>query len=208
MRILIADDHPIVREGLRQILKEGFDDIQIGEAADVWEVRQQVASKSWDLILMDLAMPGPSSFELLKWLKKECRLQVLVLSIHPEEQYAVRVLKAGGDGYLSKETAPDQLIEAIRQILSGKRYVRPQFAAELVDLLTSAHADKPHRKLTDREFEVLCRLGSGQSPTQIAQDLCLSIKTVSTHRANILKKMRLDTTAQLIRYALENGLLD
>jgi DNA-binding NarL/FixJ family response regulator len=208
MKILMADDHEIVRKGLRELLAQGLPEASFGEAKDAEQVLEQVENDSWDLLILDITLPGRSGLDVLKDLKlRKPELPVLVLSMHPETQYGKRVLKAGASGYMNKDSAPDELINAIRRVLSGRRYVSPVLAEKLaLDLATGA--DKlPHERLSDREIEVLRMLASGKSVSQIADILHLSVTTVSTYRARILEKLNMTTTAELMHYALSSGLI-
>jgi two-component system, NarL family, invasion response regulator UvrY len=208
IRILIADSHAVVREGLKQILAEIPSVTVAGEAGSGQEVLQKIRTGRWDVIVMDISLPDKNGLEVLKQIKTEFpRLPVLVLSAHTEEQYAVRVLKAGASGYLTKESAPDQLIAAVQKVAHGGRYVSESVAEELV-LDLRVDSERPiHKILSDREFQVLCLIGSGKTLTEIAQQLCLSIKTISTHRAKILRKMGMKNNAEMIHYAVQNSLV-
>jgi DNA-binding NarL/FixJ family response regulator len=207
--ILIADDHGILRRGLKQILQQALPDVVCGEAQDAAEVMERLRAGSWDLLILDITMPGRSGFDVLRDVKTlHPDLPVLILSMHPEDQYAKRVLKAGASGYMNKESAPDELVKAVAKVLGGGRYVSPRLAESLaVDVARPSHRP-PHEILSDREFEVLRRLGSGKTVAQIADELHLSATTVSTYRSRLLEKMRMTTTAELIRYALEHQLVE
>lgn len=209
MRILIADDHPIMRRGLRDILIRELERPIFGEAQSADEVLQQARSQKWDLLILDLTMSGRSGLDVLRDLKREQpELPVLVLSMHSEQQYGRRVLKAGASGYLNKESAPEELVQAVRKVLTGGCYVSPKLAERLaldLHLETDPLADD---RLSDRELEVLRMLGSGWTNSQIADQLHLSVTTVSTHRARILEKLNMSSTADLIRYALSNHLVE
>ncbi|MBI3850587.1 MAG: response regulator transcription factor [Verrucomicrobia bacterium] len=209
IKILIADDHAVVRRGLKQILQEHSDIVVGGEATNAGEVLDQVRAKSWDVLVLDITMPGRSGLDILRELKQLApQLPVLVLSMHAEEQFAPRVLKAGAAGYLPKESAPEELVKAIRKVHSGGKYISPTQAEKMAFNL-SVDADKPpHEKLSDREYQILCLIGSGRTPTQIAKQLSLSVKTVSTYRTRILEKMNLHTNAELTHYAIKNGLVE
>jgi DNA-binding NarL/FixJ family response regulator len=210
LRILIADDHAIVRQGLRQILS-GVDDMTVaGEAEDGVKAMQMIRSGEWDVVLLDVSMPERNGIDTLKLIKKESpRLPVLMLSMHPEEQYAVRALKAGASGYLSKHSAPELLVSAIRQVASGKKYVSPAVAEQLANAISDEDSDRPaHEKLSDREYQTLCLMASGKTLTQIGEELNLSVKTVSVYRARLLEKMNLKNNAELTHYALKHGLVD
>lgn len=209
IRVLLADDHAIVRAGLKEILAETGDIVVAGEAANGQEVIAQVRTREFDVAVLDLSMPGRSGIELIRQVKSERpRLRVLVLTMHAEDQYAVRALKAGASGYLTKESAADQLVAAIRRIAAGGAYVTPETAERLALEASTPSATAPHARLSDREFQVLLMIARGASVTEIARALSLSVKTVSTHKSRILEKMGLANQAELIRYALEHKLLD
>lgn len=209
MKILIADDHPIVRTGLKQILEEAPYKLDCDEARDGHEVLRKVAGQAYDLVLLDIAMPGINGLDCLKQIKKETpRLPVLIISMYPEEQYAMRALKAGASGYLTKQSAPDELLLAIKKVLSGGKYVSASLAEKLAWQLEKEGAEHPHETLSDREYEVLRLIASGKTASQIADQLCLSVKTVSTYRARILDKMKLRNNAELTHYALRNHLVE
>ncbi|HEY8856743.1 MAG TPA: response regulator transcription factor [Rugosibacter sp.] len=209
IHVLIADDHAIVRQGLKQILSETDDLVVTGEADDGAEALQLARQQPWDVFLLDVSMPNRNGIDTLKQLKKEFpRLPVLILSMHPEEQYAVRALKAGAAGYLTKQSAPEQLVTAIRQVAGGKKYVSAIVAQQLVEALSDDSDKLPHERITDREYQVLVMIASGIPLTQIAESLNLGVATVSTYRARLLEKMGLRSTAELIRYGLENRLVE
>ena len=209
INVLIADDHAIVRQGLKQILSETEDMLVTGEADDGAEALGLARQQPWDVFLLDVSMPNRNGIDTLKQLKKEFpRLPVLILSMHPEEQYAVRALKAGASGYLTKQSAPEQLVNAIRQVASGKKYLSPAVAQQLADAISEATDKSPHERITDREYQVLKLIAAGKTQTQIAETLNLGVATVSTYRARLLEKMGLRSTAELIRYGLEHGLAE
>jgi two-component system, NarL family, invasion response regulator UvrY len=208
IKILIADDHPVVRQGLKQILAETRDIVVADEAASGQEVMKKVTKNDYDVILLDISMPGRNGLDILRELKsKRPKAAVLILSIYPEDQYAVRVLKLGAAGYLTKESVPEELINAIRKVAQGRKYISATLAEKLaVDL--ELNAEKPvHENLSDREYQVLCMISSGKRLKEIAEELSLSIKTISTYRTRILDKMKLRNNAELIRYALQNNLV-
>jgi len=208
LKILIADDHTVVRKGLRQILLEEFISADIEEAVDAEELIKKVMKKDWDIVVSDISMPGRSGLEVLQQIKQHYpRLPVLILSIHPEEQYAVRVLKAGASGYLNKDSAPDELVKAVRQVLLGKKYITSSIAERLASLLDQDPDKAPHDILSDREFEVLKLLAAGSPVSEIADRLSLSVTTVSTYRARILAKMNLKNNADLTLYAIKHKLM-
>ena len=209
IHVLIADDHAIVRQGLKQILSETEDMLVTGEADDGAEALGLARQQPWDVFLLDVSMPNRNGIDTLKQLKKEFpRLPVLILSMHPEEQYAVRALKAGASGYLTKQSAPEQLVNAIRQVASGKKYLSPAVAQQLADAISEATDKSPHERITDREYQVLKLIAAGKTQTQIAETLNLGVATISTYRARLLEKMGLRSTAELIRYGLEHGLAE
>lgn len=207
-RILIADDHDIVREGLRSLLEEHPDLEVAGEAGTVPDTLELVREGRGDLLVLDLGMPGGEGLETLRRIRAaDPDLPVIILSIHPEDQLAVRMLQAGASGYVHKEAASENLVTAIRRALRGKRYVSPDLASRLASGLDGDATREPHEALSDREFQVLCLLGAGRSVGGIAEELSLSSKTVSTYKARLLDKMEMETTAELIRYALEHDLV-
>ena len=209
IRVLIADDHAILRRGLIDILTRELKDAVCGEAENAQQTLAHVQAHRWDLVILDVSMPGRSGIDVLADLKAvRPKLPVLVLSMHPENQYGKRVLAAGASGYMNKDSAPEELIKAIRKVLAGGRYVSPAMA-EVLALDLGRRADQPpHERLSDRELEVLRLIGSGKTVSQIAEVLHLSVTTVSTYRARILEKMSMTTTAELMNYALRNQLVD
>ncbi|MBS1757725.1 MAG: response regulator transcription factor [Bacteroidetes bacterium] len=208
IRILIADDHSIVRRGLRQILQEGFPTAAIEEVPDAEAMIKAIIQAEWDVVISDLSMPGRSGLEALQQIKQLYpRLPVLILSIHPEEQYALRVLKAGASGYLSKDMAPDELVNAVHRVMLGKKYITASIAEKLTSVLDQDSNKPPHESLSDREFSVLKLLASGKSVSEIAESLYLSVTTVSTYRARIMAKMGMKNNADLTLYAIEYKLL-
>lgn len=209
IRILIADDHPIVREGLKQIVAETPGMAVTDEASNAQEVLDKVWRNDYDVVVLDITMPGRGGLDILKQLRGEKPgLPVLILSIHPEEQYAVRALKAGAAGYLTKGSAPDELTAAIRKVSAGKKYISSSLAEKLA-LHLENDTDKPiHEKLSDREYQILCMIASGETIKEIAQGLFLSEKTISTYRSRILEKMSMKSNAELTRYAIKNRLVD
>ncbi len=208
IRILVADDHPIVRQGLKQIISGSPGMVVAAEAADGQEVLNQVWKNEFDVVLLDISMPGRNGLDILKQLKSQKPgLAVLLLSVHPEEQYALRVLKAGASGYVTKDRAPEELISAIRAAASGKKYVSPSLAQVLASAAGVEAAGPLHQFLSDREYSVLRLIAAGRTPISIAEELSVSPKTVSTFRSRLLKKMGLKTDAEIVRYAIENRLL-
>lgn len=208
LNLLIADDHSIVRRGLRQILEE-TPDLQVGgEAANGREVMEKVRARSWDALVLDLAMPGASGLDVLKQVKEHSpSLPVLILSMHEQDQYAARALKAGASGYLPKESAPEELVNAIRRICAGGKYLTVEQVLKLGCLSRNADGQLPHESLSDREFQVLRLIASGKAVSQIGIELKLSVKTVSTYRMRLLEKMRLKNNAELTHYGVKNGLV-
>ena len=209
IKVLIADDHAVVRRGLRQILAETPDILVGGEAKSTPEVRQLVREQRFDVVVLDLNMPGGSGLELLGELHRENPgARVLILTVYQENQYAVRAIKAGAAGFLTKESAPEKLIEAVRKIATGGRYISPELAETLASMVAGEAEGAPHERLSDREFEVFKMLASGRTVSQVASELALSVKTVSTHRTRILKKMDMKTNAELTHYAMRNRIVD
>lgn len=207
IRVLIADDHAIVRKGLRQIAKEQATGIEVDEAENGQEVIEKVQVNSYDVLVLDISMPGRNGLDILQEVRHSTpKLPVLILSMHPEEQYAIRMLKGGASGYLTKDCAPDQLVPAIQKIARGGKYVSDTLAERLLFDLTGESNQKPHELLSDREYSVLLLIGQGKTPTEIADQMVLSVKTVSTYRTRILEKLNLQSTAELIRYVVENNL--
>lgn len=210
IRLVIADDHAIVREGLKRIVGEVPDLAVVGEAADGAGVLQAVRDHDFDVLVLDLSMPGRSGMELIKLVKSEKpKLRILVLSMHQESQYAVRAVKSGASGYLTKESAPAQLEQAIRKIAGGGAYISAEVAEQLaLGAMPGAAAAAPHESLSDREFQVFKLLVEGVAPGEIAAQLHLSVKTVSTHKTNLMAKLGVQNTTELVRYALKHGLAD
>ncbi|MDQ8021403.1 MAG: response regulator transcription factor [Moraxellaceae bacterium] len=209
IRVLIVDDHAIIRHGLKQILSDTEDMEVIGEADGGVRALQMLRNSQYDVVLMDVSMPDRNGIDTLKLIKKEfAKLPVLILSMHPEEQYAVRALRAGAAGYLSKQGAPEQLVTALRQVAAGKKYVSAAVAEELANAITEDLERPPHEKLSDREYQTLCMISSGKTLTQIAEQLNLSVKTVSVYRARLLEKMKLRNNAELTHYGLKHGLVE
>jgi DNA-binding NarL/FixJ family response regulator len=208
IRLAIADDHPIVRQGLRRIVSEGAGISVVGEASTAAELFRLLAGAAVDVVLLDVSMPGSTFVETLKDLREEHpSVKVLVLSVHPEDQWAVRALRAGAAGYLTKDHSPEQLVEAVRRVARGGKYVSEVLAEKLAGLVDNGRTQAPHERLSDREFEVLRALGSGMAVKEVAEQLKLSAKTVSTYRARLLEKMGLKSRADLVRYVVEHDLL-
>ncbi|PAP77735.1 response regulator [Rubrivirga marina] len=208
-RIVIADDHVLVRRGLAELLREMDDFRVVGEASSGDELLRLVRDEHVDVVVMDMSMPGPSGLDLVKSIKAEFpKLPLLVLSAHPEDQYAVRVVRAGAMGYLTKESAEADLVDAVRRVASGKRYLTQTLAASLLDALDADPDEDPHAALSDREYQVLRLIASGMTVGGIAEHLSLSVKTVSTYRSRLLQKMGMSNNSEITRYALENGLVE
>ncbi len=204
MKILIADDHALFREGLKQILQESFEDAATAQASNGYEVMDKITTDDYDLLLLDIAMPGLSGLDVLKQLRlKRPKLKVLVLSMYPEGQYAVRAIKAGASGYLTKRSASDELIEAIKRVSQGGIYVTTAIAEKLMFDLKPDTGKPSHELLSDREFQIFCMIASGKTVGTIAEELNLSVKTVSTHRVHILDKMSMKNNAELTNYAIK-----
>jgi two-component system, NarL family, invasion response regulator UvrY len=206
--ILIADDHPMVRAGLRQFLDGDRSVTSIGEAGSGTETLDLLRTGKWDLLILDINMPDRGGLDILRHVRASYpHIKVLVVSAFPERQYAINVLKAGGSGYLPKESAPEELLKAVRTVMLGRRYVTPNMAELMVADLDS-DSDKPlHRRLSEREFQIFCKLAAGHTVSAIADELCLSVKTVSTYRTRVLEKMSLVTNADITTYALRNELI-
>ena len=208
IRVLIADDHAIVRKGLRLIAKEQASEIEVDEAENGQEVMEKIRQARYDVLVLDISMPGRNGLDILREVRHALpSLPVLILSMHPEEQYAIRMLKSGASGYLTKDCAPDQLVPAIQKIARGGKYVSDMLAERLLFNLTGEANRPPHELLSDREYSVLVLIGQGKTPTEIAEQLILSVKTVSTYRTRVLEKLNLQSTAELIRYVIENNLV-
>lgn len=207
--ILVVDDHAVVRQGVRQILSEQFRDATIGEAASAQEMMEQLRLHNWDVVVLDVGMPGKSGLDALKEVKQASpKLPVLVLSAYPEDQLARRMLKAGAAGYLNKDSAPNELVRALRKILGGGKFVSAA-VAELLASNLDDHFEKPlHEQLSDREYQVMCLIAVGRSLKEIADDLCVGISTINTYRARILEKMQMRNNTELTHYAIENRLVN
>jgi len=208
LRILVADDHPIVRAGLKQIITETPDMMVADEACDGREVLSKVSGNDYDVVLLDISMPGMHGIDALRELRaRKPNLPVLILTMHPEEQYGVRVLRAGAAGYLVKESSSDELVSAIRKVAQGRKYVSPSLGEKLASYL-EFDASAPHERLSDREYQVMRLIASGKTVTDIADELALSTKTISTYRRRILEKTGMKSNAEMTRYAIVNGLVD
>jgi DNA-binding NarL/FixJ family response regulator len=208
IRVAIADDHPIVRQGLRRIATEGGRIAVTGEAATAWELFHLVAGAPVDVILLDVSMPGSAFVDTVRELREKFpSVRVLVLSVHPEDQWALRALRAGASGYLTKDHSPEQLVDAIHRVARGGKYISESLAGKLAGLVDLDTRPVPHEQLSDREFEVLCSLGCGMTVKDVAAHMHLSAKTVSTYRTRLLEKMGLSTNADLVRYVVEHDLM-
>ncbi|HYC70093.1 MAG TPA: response regulator transcription factor [Opitutaceae bacterium] len=209
MKILIADDHAVVRRGLKQILADEYQRATFGEASNAQEALDKVWGEPWDVVVLDVSMPGRSGLEALAEIRKsKPRLPVLVLSMHPEDQFAMRVLKAGASGYMTKESAPAELVGAVKKVMAGGRYVSTSLAEKMAEYLDTDFSRPPHERLSNREFLVLRLIASGKTVSQIAEELSLSVKTISTYRARILEKMVMTSNAELTHYAIQNKLVE
>ena len=207
-KFLIADDHSLIRKGLSTLLREEFPGAEVSEVTDSSALLQAAVAEKWDLIISDISMPGRNILETLKQLKKILpNTPVLILSVHPEDQYVVRALKAGASGYLNKESHPEELLKAVRQLLQGKKYVSAEGAEKLAASFGDDPNQLPHEKLSEREFDVLKRLASGKTVSEIATLLSLSVNTISTYRSRVLEKMSMQNNAELTLYAVENKLI-
>jgi len=209
IKVIIADDHDVIREGVKRILAETADIRVVAEASDGQELMTKVQAKPCDVVVLDLTMPGRGGLEALKVLRAEHpKIPVLVLTMHAESQYAIRVLRAGAAGYLNKAHVSAQLVDAIRKVVGGGKYLTPD-TADAMAVNIGADSEQPaHKRLSDREFQVLCLIASGKTVSEIARELSLSVQTISTYRAHILEKMGLDNSAQLTHYALQHKLVD
>ena len=209
IRVTIADDHAVVRRGLAEILRETSDIEVLAEAASGDELLAALRQRTPDVAVMDLRMPGPSGLDLVKHLRAEfSRLRILVLSAHPEDQYAVRVVRAGAAGYLTKESAETELVRAVRRVADGKKYLTPSMAEALLEQLDAGPNEAPHSQLSDREFQVMRLIASGLPVSAVAEHLSLSVKTISTYRTRLLQKMGMANNAEITRYAIEQNLVD
>lgn len=207
-RILIADDHTIVRKGLKQILSEGMRNVEFGESSNASETLELI-KKKFDLLILDLSMPGRSGIDLLKDIKVQSpKIPILVLSMYPEDQYALRVIKAGAMGYLTKDSAPEELVNAVAKILKGGKYISAALSDQLLGLIQRPQQGEDYEQLSDREFQVLKLIASGKTASEIADSLSISVKTVSTYRTRILEKLQLSSNAELTRYALQHKLVE
>jgi len=209
LRVIIADDHPVVLKGLKEIIEEHFDNVTIDISSKGYELLNKINSNDYDIVLLDISLPDINGLEVLREIKKKKhKLHVLILSMYPEEQYAVRALKAGANGYLTKKSASDELVLAVRKILAGKRYLSPAFAEKMMLDFESDTQKPPHENLSDRELEVLCMIGKGKAVKEIAGELHLSSNTIRTYRARILEKIGVKGTSELIHYAITHNLTE
>ncbi len=209
IKVIIVDDHAVVRKGLRQIIEDTPDLSVADEAGSGYELLEKVRLKKYDVVLLDISMPGKDGLDTLKELKNEKQdLPVLVFTVYPEEQYALRVLKAGAAGYINKECEPEALIEAIRKVSQGRKYISPDLAELLASNLDSGGDQALHDSLSDREFQVMCLIASGKTVKDIAKELFLSINTISTYRIRILEKMNMKSNAEITHYAIKNRLVE
>lgn len=208
IRVFVVDDHAIVREGVKQILADTTDMVWVGDADNGHEAIRLARENSYDVLLLDISMPERSGIEVLKQLKKEAPdVEVLILSMHREDQYAIRTLKAGAAGYLNKQSAPDELVGAIREVMGGKKFISKEVAQELANQVTGDHPAIPHETLSDREYQTMTMIASGKSVSDIGKELNLSVKTVSMYRSRLLHKMNLKNNAELMYYAMKNKLV-
>ena len=209
LKVLVVDDSPLFRRGVKDLVNEGFHGAKIGEAGNAFEMLELLRQKSWDIAVLDISMPGMNGLDALKQAKQEFpKLPVLILSMYPEQQYAIRMIKAGADGYLTKSSAPEELVKAIKKVHEGGKYVSAELGEALAFTTRLGAEKQPHELLSDREYEVLCLIGSGKTVGEIAVATNLSVTTISTYRARILEKMRMKTNAELARYAIQQGLVE
>lgn len=207
-RILICDDHPAIRKGAKMILSDEFSEVEFGEASSAAEALKKVHEKKWDAIILDMDMPGRSGLDVLKQLKSEnVKFPVLMFSMHPEEQVAIRAIRAGASGYLAKDSADQELVKAIHTILSGRKFITSSLAEQLAMHLDDSSDKAPHELLSDREYQTLLLIASGKTVSQIAEQFSLAVSTVSSFRAHILEKTGMKTNAELVSYAIRNNLV-
>jgi DNA-binding NarL/FixJ family response regulator len=208
-RILLVDDHPLVRQGIRQVLTAAFHSAVVGEASNAEEGMAEIRSSDWDVMVLDLTLPGTSGLDLLKDLRRERpTLPVLILSMHPPDQFARRAMNAGASGYLTKDSPPTELVKAVGEVIAGRRYLNPAVIEELVTNSQPERSQRPHETLSDREYQVLRMIASGLTVSQAAVRLSLSVKTVSTYRSRVLEKMGMKTTAEMMHYGIQHHLVD
>jgi DNA-binding NarL/FixJ family response regulator len=207
LKILIADDHSLFRRGVKDLLSDGLGDVTIGECANAHDLFELVRREKWDVVILDIGMPGTTGTDALKQVKAACpKLPVIILSMHPEDQYAVRMFKAGADAYLTKASAPEELVTAVKKVVAGGQYVNQSLGEQLVHLLHRGNEKTPQELLSDREYEVMRLLSSGKTVSEIAESMHLGTTTVSTYRARILEKLHLKNNAELMRYAVQHGI--
>ena len=207
LNVLIAEDYPLFRLGVKELLTDGLEAVRVEECDNAHDLYELVRRKKWDVLILDITIPGTTGTEALKHVKKICpTLPVIVLTMHPEDQYAVRMFKAGADAYLTKVSAPEELVTAVKKVVAGGRYVNQSLGEKLVHLLHQGHEEQPQKLLSDREYEVMRLLASGKTVSEIAQHLHLGTTTISTYRARILEKLRLKNNAELMRYAVQQGI--
>ncbi|NPV60476.1 MAG: response regulator transcription factor [Actinobacteria bacterium] len=208
IRVLVVDDHPVVRKGLTMVLAEEPEIQEVGEADSAAGMLAMLGASKWDVVVLDISLPDRSGLEILRDIKAmRPEMPVLILSMHPEDLYAPRVLKAGAAGYVSKDSAAEELVSAVKKVVGGGKYVSPSLAERLAELIDDDYRGAPHERLSDREFQVMRMLAQGKRLKDIADELCLSVKTVSTYRARVLEKMGMESNAELTYYALKNGLI-
>jgi two-component system, NarL family, invasion response regulator UvrY len=209
LRILVTDDHPVVRQGIMRIIEDTPDMKVTGEAENGYELLRKIKEQDYDLILMDISMPGSDGLEVIREVKKlKPHVPVLILTIHPEKYYGLRMLQAGASGYLTKQNAPFELIEAIRKVSQGGMYISNSLAQLLVAAKKNGEEKPGHEKLSDREYQVMNMIAAGKKVKTIADELCISVKTIHVHRRHILEKLNMSSNAEIIHYAIQNGLLD
>lgn len=207
LNILIAEDYPLFRLGVKELLTDGLEAVRVGECDNAHDLFDLVRRKKWDVLILDITMPGTTGTEALKHVKKACpTLPVIVLTMHPEDQYAIRMFKAGANAYLTKVSVPEELVTAVKKVVAGGRYVNQSLGEQLVHLLHRGYEEQPQELLSDREYEVMRLLASGKTVSEIAQHLHLGTTTISTYRARILEKLRLKNNAELMRYAVHQGI--
>jgi DNA-binding NarL/FixJ family response regulator len=209
IRIIIADDHAFLREGIKKTIQDEIDMKIVGEASNANDALNIIKELEPDVVIMDISMPGKSGLDVLKDLKvMKKKYRILILSMHPEDRFAIRALKAGAAGYLTKESAPDELVKAIRTVLTGRKYVSKALAEKLADILSDDMDKLPHEQLSDREYEVFIKIASGKKATDIAAEISISVHTVNTYRARILEKLSMNSNVELTQYAMHNNLID
>lgn len=209
IQVIVADDHPLLRAGLVSVLNAANDIRVVAEAGNGGEVATAMRNNKFDVLLLDVSMPGKSGLDLLRQIRKDhARLPILMVSSHAEDQYALRAIKAGASGYVTKMSAPSELVSAVRTIASGRKYITPAIAELLAEHIEHPDMETPHETLSDREFQTLKMIGAGHSLTEIGETLCISVKTVSVYRARVLEKMRMKNNVELTRYVVEHGLTD